>query len=117
MQYTRWGALAMTDRRKHIRVKFRSALPGAIGRTTVFVTDASAGGLGIAHEGQLPPPGGICRVEVMSELGPIRLDCAIVRTVADAATNIGAALFHTGLEVIASDRQSAARLQSIAVKG
>lgn len=50
----------------------------------------------------------------MSEIGPIRLDCAIVHTVCDNATATGRALFHTGLQVISSDRQSAARLESIA---
>ncbi|HEX2060021.1 MAG TPA: PilZ domain-containing protein [Thermoanaerobaculia bacterium] len=100
----------MIERRRHTRTKFRAALPGAIGRIVIYVLDASPRGLGIAHEAQLPPPGQICRVELMSEVGPIRLDCAIVRTVAEQA------MFHSGLEVISTDHQSAARLESIATK-
>ena len=104
----------MVDRRRYTRVTFRVALPGAIGRTAIYVLDASTHGLGIAHEAQLPPPGDVCRVELMSEIGPIRLDCAIVHTVCENATATGRALFHTGLQVISSDHQSAARLENLA---
>jgi hypothetical protein len=96
------------ERRRHTRVKFRAALPGNIGRTSIYVLDVSESGLGIAHESQLPPPGAVCRVELMSEVGPIRLDCEVVRTVVEAA------MLHSGLHVLSTDLQSAARLESLA---
>jgi hypothetical protein len=102
--------MALPDRRRYSRVTFRAALPGVIGQTQVYVIDASLGGLGIAHEDELPPPGEVCRLEVMSEVGPIKLDCAVVRTDTDESRMI----FHTGLAVIASDHQSKSRLQRIA---
>src|SRR5687767_5581047 len=104
------GTRAMPDRRRYSRVTFRVALPGMIGRTQVYVIDASVGGIGVAHEGGLPPPGEICRLELMSEVGPIKLDCAVIRTESDNLRLI----FYTGLSVIASDHQSASRLQRIA---
>lgn len=97
----------LLERRRHARIKFRAALPGVIGPTSIYVLDVSAGGIGVAHLGQLPPPGAICRVELMSEVGPIRLDCEIVRTVVEDA------MLHSGLQVISTDHQSASRLQSL----
>lgn len=102
--------LVLPDRRRYSRVTFRVALPGKIGPIPVYIVDASPAGVGVAHEGSLPPPGEICRLELMSEVGPIKLDCAIVRTASDDSQLI----FHTGLSVIATDNQSAARLQRIA---
>ena len=85
----------------------------AVGDARVAVLDASAVGLGVAHEAPLPEPGRVCRVNLQSELGPIQLDCAIVRTV--TRTSIANRIvFQTGLEVLSADRQSAARLASIA---
>jgi len=104
----------VNERRRNSRVRFRPAVRGVIGGTTVFVLDVSATGLGVTHAQQIPPPGGICRVELNTDLGPIRLDCAIVHTVARSASQAAEAIFHSGLHVISSDRQSAARLQRIA---
>ncbi len=100
------------DRRRHTRVPCR--MRGAVGSTGVMVIDLSMGGIGVVHESALPPPGGICRLEVPSEVGPISLDCAIVRTVKRNATDAARVVFHTGLQVLAADRQSQARLQTIA---
>ncbi len=105
------------DRRRHRRVKFRRPLRGAVGTARVYVLDASLGGLRVAHIGSLPPPGDFCRVELPSELGPIRLDCAIVRTVADRAMTTARTLFQSGLEVVAADRQSAERLRELTDHG
>lgn len=100
----------MLERRRHARVRFRAALPGSVGPTSIYVLDASESGLGVAHLAQLPPPGSVCRVEVMSEVGPIRLDCEVVRTVAEDA------MLHSGLHVLSTDHQSAARLESLSKK-
>jgi hypothetical protein len=81
-----------------------------------MVIDMSMGGIGVVHEMALPEPGDVCRLEVPSEVGPIRLDCAIVRTVKRSAVDAAHALFHSGLQVIGADRQSEARLRSITEK-
>jgi PilZ domain len=102
------------ERRRFIRVRFRNPLRAAIGDAPLFVVDASAAGIGVAHEIPLPAPGRICRVEVLSDIGPIKLDCAIVRTVKRTANDAAKAVFHSGLEVIAAaDPQSQARLRSV----
>lgn len=101
------------ERRRHVRVLCR--MRGAVGATGVMIIDLSKGGIGIVHESALPPPGGICRLEVPSEVGPIQLDCAIVRTVKRSAVDAAHELFHSGLQVIAADRQSQARLETITI--
>lgn len=97
-----------------MRVRLRSPLSAAVGDAHVVVLDLSSAGVGIAHQTPLPPPGRICRVEMVSEIGPIKVDCAIVRTVKKNAEDAANAIFHTGLQVVAaSDPQSHARLQSV----
>ena len=98
------------ERRRHARVRLRNPLRAAVGQTRIYVVDVSPIGIGVAHESPLPE---ICRVEVLSDIGPIRLDCAIVRTVKRSAADAARELFHSGLEVIASDPQSRARLHSV----
>lgn len=103
-----------SERRRHVRVRFRNPLRAAVGDARMFVLDLSPGGVGVAHDIPLPPPGRICRVEVLSDIGPIKLDCAIVRTVKQSATAAADAVFHSGLQVIgAADPQSQARLRSV----
>lgn len=102
------------ERRRHVRVMCR--MRGAVGATGVMIIDLSPGGAGVLHEAALPPPGGICRLEVPSDVGPIQLDCAIVRTVKQSAVDAARQLFHSGLQVLAADRQSQARLRTIAEK-
>lgn len=106
--------MSTSDRRRRARVMFHTPVRGDAGGARIFVLDVSPIGVGITHENPLPPPGGVCRVELLSDLGPIRLDCAIVRTVKRNAADAARAVFYSGLEVLAADRQSAARLESIA---
>lgn len=106
--------MSRSDRRRRTRVMFRTPVRGDAGGARIFVVDASPIGVGIVHDAPLPSPGSVCRLEMPSSLGPIRLDCAIVRTVKESADAAGRAIFRSGLEVLsAADRQSEARLQSI----
>lgn len=103
------------DRRRFQRIQPPQPLRGAVGRARVYVLDGSIGGVGVLHENSLPTPGDICRIEILSELGPITLDCEVVRTVPHAGGQNGTAksLCHSGLRVIAADHQSAQRLRSM----
>lgn len=101
------------ERRRHPRVRFSAPIRGAVGPARIYVLDASPNGVGIAHQAAIPAPGSFCRVEMPSELGPIKLDCTIVRTVAQSANAAAKKLFHSGLEVVAADRQSAERLRTL----
>jgi hypothetical protein len=103
-----------SDRRRRPRFTFPQPVRAEAGGAAVYVFDLSQIGVGIAHEAPLPPPGAIVRVSVPSELGLIRLDCAIVRTVQRYFGNAAKALFYTGLEVLSADRQSEARLRILA---
>ena len=85
--------------------------------TPVFVLDASRGGLRVAHQAHLPPPGAICRIDVPSDLGPIRLDCAIVHTVIQHATSTAKTLFNSGLQIVAADKQSTERIRDLVDSG
>lgn len=96
-----------TNRRRHQRVTLAQPIRAAVGPIRVYVLDASVGGMRVAHQAALPHPGEFCRIELTSELGPICLDCEVVRTVPDRSR------FQTGLEIIAADRQSAERLRNI----
>jgi PilZ domain-containing protein len=103
----------MTDRRRHQRVRLRTPVRGAVGASRVYVTDGSVAGMGIAHQGTLPPPGGICRIELASDWGPIRVDCQVVRTVERVMTQTQRPIFHSGLQIVVMDHQSAQRLQTM----
>lgn len=102
-----------SDRRRFQRVTLPQPVQGTVGTTRVYVIDASLGGVRIAHQGVIPKPGEFLRVELPSELGPIKLDCEVVRTSArPAASNAPATpLFHSGLAIIGADHQSAQRLR------
>jgi hypothetical protein len=95
------------ERRRHERVTLTQPVRAAVGAIRVYVLDASVSGMRVAHQVALPNPGEFCRLEVPSYLGPIRLDCEVVRTVPEKA------LFHSGLQIIAADRQSSERLRSV----
>jgi PilZ domain. len=101
------------DRRRHPRVKLQEPLRGSAGESRIYVVDASIGGIRVAHQASLPPPGGICRIEVPSEMGPIRLDCEVVRTVSQPSRDPSRVLYYSGLAVVAADLQSVERLRSI----
>lgn len=95
------------ERRRFHRVTLPKPVRGAVGDASVYVLDASVGGLRVAHKAPLPSPGDFCRVEVPSEIGPLKLDCEVVRTI------IRNALFHSGLQIVATDRQSGERLREL----
>lgn len=96
-----------TERRKFRRVTLPEPIRGTIAGMLVYVLDASPGGIQIAHRTDLPSPGGFCRLDIQSNLGPLKLDCQVVRTTNDST------LHHTGLSIIAADRQSIERLRSL----
>jgi hypothetical protein len=105
-----------TERRRHSRLKLREPLRGAVGPARVYVLDASLGGMRVAHQGTLPPPGAYCRIELPTDVGTIKVDCEVVRTVPQPPplTQTMKPIFHSGLAVVApADRQSAERLKSI----
>ncbi len=95
------------DRRRYPRINLSQPIRGSVGAARVYVLDASVGGIRIAHQVNLPEPGEFCRVEVPTDLGPIKLDCEVVRTVPERA------VYHTGLQILAADHQSAERLRSM----
>ena len=105
-----------TERRRHPRVKLRDPLRGAVGAARVYVLDASVGGMRVAHQGTLPAPGEYCRVELPTDMGTIKIDCQIMRTVPQPPplTQTTKPIFHSGLAVVAAaDRQSAERLKTV----
>lgn len=97
----------LEERRLHPRVKLRQPMRGVVGPVRVYVIDASVSGVRVAHQANLPDPGEFCRVQVPTDLGEIKLDCEVVRTVPDKA------LYLTGLHIVAADRQSTERLRSV----
>ncbi len=103
------------DRRRFQRIRPPQPVRGTVGFAHIYVLDASLGGFGVLHENILPSPGDICRVEISSELGPITLDCEVVRTVHHTPQQnaFGKPLFQSGLRVVAADHQSALRLRSM----
>ncbi|HSP17503.1 MAG TPA: PilZ domain-containing protein [Thermoanaerobaculia bacterium] len=109
----------VTERRRFLRVKLREPLRGAVGSARVYVLDASVGGMRVAHQGTLPPPGAFCRVELPTDMGTIKIDCEVVRTVPQPPplTQTQRPIFHSGLAVIAAaDHQSAERLKTVFAK-
>ena len=79
----------------------------------VFVLDVSTGGLRVAHRSQLPPPGAVCSVDLASDNGGVRLDCAIVHTVIQHATSAAETLFQSGLKLVTSEEEARERLQKL----
>lgn len=107
--------MTTNDRRRFQRIRPAQPLRGSVGRARVYVLDGSIGGVGVLHENALPEPGDICRVEIISELGTITVDCEVIRTVQHTGGQNGVAktLCQSGLRVIAADHQSAQRLRSM----
>lgn len=107
--------MTTTERRRHRRVKLREPLRGAVGTARIYVLDASLGGMRVAHQGTLPAPGAFCRVELPTDVGTIKVDCEVVRTVPQPPplTQTTKPIFHSGLAVVAADRQSAERLKTM----
>jgi hypothetical protein len=108
--------MVTTERRRHQRVKLREPLRGAVGAARIYVLDASIAGMRVAHQGTLPPPGAYCRIELPSDVGTIKVDCEVVRTVAQPPplTQTTKPIFHSGVAVVAqADRQSAERFKTV----
>jgi len=106
----------VTERRRHQRVKLREPLRGAVGAARIYVLDASMGGMRVAHQGTLPDPGEYCRIELPTDMGTVKVDCEVVRTVPQPPplTQTTKPIFHSGLAVVTpADRQSAERLKTI----
>ncbi len=104
------------ERRRHQRLKLRDPLRGAVGAARIYVLDASVSGMRVAHQGTLPPPGAYCRIELPTDMGTVKVDCEVVRTVPQPPplTQTTKPIFHSGLAVVAAaDRQSAERLKTI----
>lgn len=97
-----------TERRRFERVTLRPPLRGAVGTARVYVLDTSVAGLRIAHQTPLPGPGEFVRIELPTDMGPIRLDCQVVRTIPDNNQ-----VYQTGLSIVAGDHQSKERLRSL----
>lgn len=91
------------ERRRYPRTTLRKPILASIGTTPVFVLDVSRGGLRVAHQAQLPPPGSVCRVDVPSEGDAVGLDCAIVHTVIAHANQAARRLFSSGLQIVEAD--------------
>jgi hypothetical protein len=107
--------MSSAERRRHQRVKLREPLRGAAGAARIYVLDASVGGMRVAHQGTLPPPGEYCRIELPTNVGTIKVDCEVVRTVPQPPpmTQTTKPIFHSGLAVVATaDHQSAERLKT-----
>ena len=87
----------------------------SIGAARVVVLDASISGMRVAHHSELPEPGQLCRVELQSDVGPIVLDCEVVRTMPQASplASFATALYQSGLQIIAADRQSGQRFHTV----
>lgn len=102
--------MTANERRRFERIRPSQPIPGSVGRARIYVLDGSIGGLGILHENVLPSPGDLCRVEVQSDVGPITLDCEVVRTIPHSS-GIARPLSESGLRVVAADHQSAERLR------
>ena len=108
--------MVTTERRRHQRVRLREPLRGAVGPARIYVLDASMGGMRVAHQGTLPSPGAYCRIELPSDVGTIKVDCEVVRTVPQPPpmTQTAKPIFHSGLAFVApADRQSAERLKTM----
>ena len=98
-------------------MKLREPLRGAIGAARIYVLDGSIGGMRVAHQAVLPPPGAFVRMELPTDIGTVKVDCEVVRTVTQAPpaiTTTNKPIFHSGLVVVAAaDRQSAERLRNV----
>jgi len=103
----------MKERRRDRRITLRKPVLAAVDTAPVFVLDVSSGGLRVAHRSQLPPPGGVCRIDLPADGGTATLDCAIVHTVTKHASEVAATLFQTGLRIVAADLESRNRMQRL----
>jgi hypothetical protein len=102
------------DRRRFHRIRPAQPLAASVGIARVYVLDGSIGGVAVLHENVLPALGETCRVEIHSEIGPMKLDCEVVRTSQQPVHNgLSKPVFQSGLRVVAADHQSAQRLRTM----
>ena len=101
-----------SDRRRHTRVRLRTPVRGEVSHARVFLTDSSVSGVALAHQGTLPAPGEICRVELNSDWGPIRADCQVIRT-EQRRMQAETAIFVSGLQIVVMDHKSSERLRTM----
>jgi hypothetical protein len=100
------------DRRRFHRIRPAQPLAASVGVSRVYVLDGSIGGVALLHENVLPALGEMCRLQVQSEIGPMTLDCEVVRTAQQPMHNgLTKPLFQSGLRVVSADHQSARRLR------
>jgi len=101
------------DRRRFHRIRPAQPLAATIGVSRVYVLDGSIGGVALLHQNALPELGEMCRLEVQSDIGPMTLDCEVVRTAQQPSHNgLSKPLFQSGLRVVSADHQSAQRLRA-----
>ncbi|HEX9162903.1 MAG TPA: PilZ domain-containing protein [Thermoanaerobaculia bacterium] len=111
--------MVTSERRRFERTRLREPISGSVGNARVYILDASLGGMRVAHQGTLPPPGAYCRIELPTDMGTIKVDCEVVRTVAQPPplTQTTKPIFHSGLAVVAAvDHQSDERLKAMLQK-
>lgn len=102
------------DRRRFQRIRPAQPLAASVGVSRVYVLDGSIGGVALIHQNVLPALGQMCRLEVQSEVGPMTLDCEVVRTSQQPMNNgLAKPVFQSGLRVVSADHQSAQRLRAM----
>ena len=104
-----------SERRQSQRVTLPQPIRAFVGPIPVYVVDASVSGLRVVHQAALPNVGTLCRLMFHWDIGPITVDCEVVHTMVHRrATAAGEKnTFHTGLRVLAADRQSEQRLREL----
>lgn len=77
-------------------------LAARIGTVRVFLIDASLNGLGIAHQGNIPPEGSTCSVGFDWDAVPVNMGCRISRSTLHklARSADEKSVYHCGLEVV-----------------
>ena len=98
--------MLQSERRRFHRVHLQHPIRAFAGPVAAQLIDASIGGVCVLHESPLPAVGTTCRVMFQSEFGPISIDCEVVYTEHSQR-------YHTGLRVLAADRQSQERLREM----
>lgn len=99
------------ERRRFHRINLEQPIRAFAGAIPAQLVDASVAGVRIVHQNVLP--GGTCRVMFQSDFGPVTVDCEVVHTVKLGNPPV----YHTGLRVLAADRQSQERLREMIWSG
>ncbi len=101
----------MVERRRHRRVRFPRPLRAACGEVRIYLVDVSDSGMLVVHADELAH-GRFCHVQIASEIGPIRLDCQIVRTSPHEVPRSSRPLYESALTILSADHQSRQRMHS-----